>query len=655
MSAFWLMNKEELVSLRNGYSRMVVADQIERVREIGKERRKRLAAIKTRKQAEAYRDEVAAKVARCFGRYPGKTPLNACVTGEIKKRRYRIEKLTFESRPGCIVTANLYIPARRTAPGPAVLMSCGHSRNGKAEGKYQEACIEMAGDGFVVLIFDPIQQGERDQYYRLPEDDHLRSSLCLGHNMMGKQQELCGDFFGAWRAWDAVRALDYLISREEVDPQQVAMTGNSGGGTMTTWMWALDRRIRMAAPACFVTTFLANLENELPSDVEQYPPGALAEGLEMADFLIARAPDPAILLAQKYCFFDRRGAAEAAAEVGRIYQLLECPDQFEFFMGNHPHGFFPDVRHAMRAFFRRNLGMKAGSKIQLDVLTPKELFATPKGQVVPVGSKPVQSHNAELADRLRAQRKVLPPSKLRAQLGSLLGIAAKRDTAVGYRVLRPDEIGEGRVTARYAVHTERRIEAILRKAIAPGGYSQTLNVEEAVRLYVPDWSTEADFRASPVALEWLTEPPLYGVDVRGIGESIPDETLEVTHGYGMDYMAHGFELLLGRSFLGGRVFDLLRTCDLLKQEGAAGITLIGRGQGALIALFAAVLHDDVGAAELYDAPVSFEGWTQEDDLRWPAANCLKNVLLHFDLPDLYRAYNSKVTVHSQWSPRQMPV
>ncbi len=649
------MNKEELVSLRNGYSRMVVADQIDRVREISVERKKRLAAIKTRKQAEAYRDEVAAKAARCFGRYPGKTPLNACVTGEVKQRRYRIEKLTFESRPGCLVTANLYIPAKRTAPGPAVLMSCGHSRAGKAEVKYQEACIEMACDGFVVLIFDPIQQGERDQYYRLAEDNVLRRSLCLGHNMIGKQQELTGEFFGAWRAWDAVRALDYLLSRDEVDPAQVAMTGNSGGGTMTTWLWALDRRLRLAAPACFVTTFLANLENELPSDVEQYPPGALAEGLEMADFLIARAPEPAILLAQKYCFFDRRGAMEAAAEVGKIYRLLDSPSTFEFFMGEHPHGFFPDVRDAMRGFFRQHLGMKSGSKVKPEVLSPKELFATPKGQIVPVGAKPVQILNAELADKLRARRKVLPAAQLREQLCTLLGLPPKRDAAVAYRVLRPESLDEDLSTGRYAVNTERRIEAILRKAVEPEGYTQTLNVEENVRLYVPDWSTEADFRTNPVAREWLKERPLYGIDVRGIGESIPDETLEVTHGYGMDYMAHGFEMMLGSSFLGRRVFDLLRTCDLLLQEGAKDITLIGRGQGALLSLFAAVLHNGVGQAELYDAPVSFEGWTKEDNLAWPAANCPRNVLLHFDLPDLYRAFNRKVSVCSQWSPRQLPV
>lgn len=649
------MIKEELVSLRNGYSRMVVADQIDRVREILTERRKRLAAIKTRKQAEAYRDEVAAKVVRCFGRYPGKTPLNACITDEIKTRRYRIEKLTFESRPGCIVTANLYIPAKRSGPGPAVLQSCGHTVHGKAEEFYQAACIELACDGFVVLIFDPIHQGERDQYYRLPEGDDLRKYTCLGHNMIGRQQELTGEFFGAWRAWDAVRALDYLISRPEVDPKQVAMTGNSGGGTMTTWMWPLDRRIRMAAPSCFVTSFLSNLENELPSDVEQYPPGALAEGLDMADFLIARAPDPAVLLSAKYDFFDRRGAEEAAAEISRIYQLLDASDSFEFFLGNNPHGFFPEMRNAMRTFFCRHFGMQPASKVTLDVRTPKELFATPKGQVVPIGAKPVQTLNAEHAERLRGQRKVLNPAGLRSQLAQLLGVPGKRESKVRYRVLRPDEHDPKRVVARYAVSTERRIEAILRKAIVSDGHRSSLDVEPSVRLYVPNWSTEADFLAHPLTIGLLKDLPLYGVDVRGIGESLPDETEEITHGYGMDYMAHGFELLMGRSFLGGRVFDLLRTCDLLRQEGAKEITLIGRGQGALLALFAAVLDDGITTAELYDAPISFEGWTKEDDLRWPAANCLRNVLLYFDLPDLYRAYSSRVVVHSQWSARQTPV
>lgn len=77
---------------------------------------------------------------------------------------------------------------------------------------------------------------------------------------------------GAWRAWDAVRGLDYLLSRPEVDTTRVGLTGNSGGGTMTTFVNALEDRLTMAAPSCYITTWVHNVENELPADSEQMPP-----------------------------------------------------------------------------------------------------------------------------------------------------------------------------------------------------------------------------------------------------------------------------------------------------------------------------------------------------------------------------------------------
>ena len=111
--------------------------------------------------------------------------------------------------------------------------------------------------GYVVLIFDPLGQGERLQY----PDEKLKSRIGVGvreHLYAGNQQFLVGEFFGAWRAWDGIRALDYLLTRPEVDPKHVGVTGNSGGGTMTTWLCGVERRWTMAAPSCFVTTFRRN-------------------------------------------------------------------------------------------------------------------------------------------------------------------------------------------------------------------------------------------------------------------------------------------------------------------------------------------------------------------------------------------------------------
>ena len=129
-----------------------------------------------------------------------------------------------------------------------------------------------------MLIFDPIGQGERLQYAHAELKPAHRASASASTCYAGNQQFLVGEFFGAWRAWDGIRALDYLLTRPEVDPKHVGITGNSGGGTMTTWLCGVEPRWTMAAPSCFVTTFRRNLENELPADTEQCPPHALALG-----------------------------------------------------------------------------------------------------------------------------------------------------------------------------------------------------------------------------------------------------------------------------------------------------------------------------------------------------------------------------------------
>ena len=247
----------------------------ERVRTIEREATQAKAALQTKADAEAYVRTVREKIAASFGPFPDKTPLNPRVAGVVQRDQYTIEKVIFESRPEFPVTANLYLPKGRPFPLPGVVGSCGHSSNGKANDAYQSFAQGLARQGYVVLIYDPIGQGERLQY----AGGDLKSRVGVGvneHLVAGNQQYLVGEFFGAWRAWDGIRALDYLLTRSEVDPRHVGLTGNSGGGTLTTWLCGWEQRWTMAAPSCFVTTFRRNLENELPQDTEQCPPRALA-------------------------------------------------------------------------------------------------------------------------------------------------------------------------------------------------------------------------------------------------------------------------------------------------------------------------------------------------------------------------------------------
>ena len=637
--------------MRNGYSHMVLDRTVSRVREIRDARTARLAGIRTRRQALAYQEEVRTVIDRAFRPRPRKTALNARITGVVERPAYRIEKVLFESRPGCLVTGNLYLPERLDSPAPGVIGTCGHSNDGKLSDLYQGFCQRLVRNGFVVFIFDPFNQGERDQYHRLP-DRTVVQSCTHAHNMMGKQLELLDHWFGAWRAWDAIRALDYLLTRPEVDPDRVGLTGNSGGGTMTTWTWAVEPRFAMAAPGCFVTTFLHNLENELPADSEQYPPGVIGAGLEMADFLIARAPDPILLLGQTYDYFDRRGLREAYGDVKRFYEILKAPpESAALFIGPQGHGYSSHNQEAMVKFFAGHAGVKRIVKVpETAPLSPADLNVTPGGEVVPAGATPIYELIDAEADRLAGRRKKLTVADLKKRLARRLTLPSKRPLP-HHRNLRPVQADGDRV-ACYAIETEGHIRAILRKRLETQ-HAVSLDVEPEVHLYLPHVSAEEDMAGDALA---ASIKPLYALDVRGLGESFPDDSGSTFfHPYGIDYMSHGYGLLLGESYLGRRVHDVLATLDLLVHGGARRVHLYGRGQGAILALFAGLLHPKVASVTLKNVPLSYRSWTRVPLVAWPAANVPRGVLKEFDLPDCIRALGKKVRIIEPWGPDMAPL
>ena len=223
------------------FPRMVQEWLVQQVRAIEARNETAYTNLRSRSEAEAYVESVRSRIRECFGEFPEKTPLKARVVKTIERDKYRIENVIFESRPGFMVTGNLYVPTGHNQPLPAVLGVCGHSTNGKAAEAYQSFSQSLARQGFVVFIIDPVGQGERLQY--LSDSPKRRYPIGVGeHIQMGNQQTLVGEFLGSWFAWDGIRGLDYLLSRPEVDPKAIGVTGNSGGGTQTTWLCGLESR-----------------------------------------------------------------------------------------------------------------------------------------------------------------------------------------------------------------------------------------------------------------------------------------------------------------------------------------------------------------------------------------------------------------------------
>ncbi len=637
------------------YGHMVHEYYVRRLKEIRSERRERLAGITSRAGAEAYVRYVRNAVRRSFGHLPERTPLNARVVEVESYDSFAVEKVLFESRPGFLVTGTVYRPKQSGDMFPGVLGLCGHSQSGKAEDKYQAFCIGLAQKGFIVCIIDPISQGERIQF--LKSDGAPLPSLCGGHNLMGNQQVLLGDFFGTWRVWDAMRGLDYLLSRRDVDPSRIGVTGNSGGGTLTTFLTALDPRITMAAPSCYICSYLANLENELPADAEQNPPGILAFGLDEADLLMCYAPRPTMILSQIEDFFDERAARTAFEELRRIHELLGSPGTAEYFVGTHEHGFHRENREAMYGFFLKHAGV-SGDPVEdeFEPIPESKLFATENGDAFAAGSRRVFDFIRESGIRLSTDRARLDETELIDAANRLLSIP-ETSGPPPYRVLfhyhrRRADLNQ---RSQFAIETETGIQVILTVFGTTGGKAHP--PEGPIAVYVGHTDGETDIETIPVFREMTTgDRPIVVVDPRGMGVSLADtcNSEDFFDAYGSDYLYASVGELLDESYFGRRVFDLLRAIDFLLSHNAGDIELIGRGLGSVITAFAALLHPSRPTVRLFHYLPSFTMLTEDPPACWPLSSLPRGILRYCDLPDIYTALGSRLTMDEPWDARMQP-
>lgn len=642
----------------NRFPRMVQEYMVGRVREVERAADQRRAALRTKDDAEGYVRDVREKIQQCFGPWPEKTPLNARVTGVVDRDAYKIEKVIFESRPNFPVTANLYLPKGAKGPAPGVVGSCGHSLTGKAEPAYQSFAQGLARQGYAVLIFDPIGQGERLQYVT----GELKPRRGVGvseHLFAGNQQFLVGEFLGAWRAWDGIRALDYLLSRPEVDPRHVGITGNSGGGTMTTWLCGVEPRWTMAAPSCFVTTFRRNLENELPADTEQCPPRVLGLGLDHSDFIAAMAPKPVILLGKEKDFFDARGIEEAHARLRQLYKLLGAEENTGLFIGPTPHGYTKENREAMYHWFNRvTKRPDPGEEPELTIEDAATLACTPRGQVAELKPRTVFSFTQEKAKSLAprraviatsraAQRGAIDPAILQKAVAEILRLPA-REGLPEYRILRGagDRRYPKKGAATYAVETEPGVFAIVTRLDDAALISRPPRGAKRAILYVSHQSADAELREEPLITELIKAEPesaFFACDVRGIGDSQPDTCGPKSFllPYGSDFFYAIHSIMLDRPYAGQRTHDVLRVLDWLKANGHEEVHLAARGWGAIPATFAALLSGGVKQVTLKNALTSYGEIAETEEYRWPLASFVPGVLAKFDLPDCYHALEAK--------------
>jgi len=617
-------------------------------------RRKAVEALDTpekiiQRQKKQYADWVAAN-----GLFPERSSLNPRTVGTIDSGDYRIEKVLYESRPNHHVTANLYVPKEGKPPYPGVLVPCGHSKNGKASGAYQSISILLAKHGFVVLCYDPIGQGERCQL--LDEKGKPRLWGTTEHTLTDIGARLCGWGAATYRIWDGVRSIDYLVSRPEVDAERIGCTGNSGGGTMTSYLMITDKRIYAAAPSCYITSLERLFATIGPQDGEQNVTAQVALGIEHADYLTMRAPKPTLVLAATYDFFDITGTWTSFREAKRLYGILGHGERVNLFEGRAKHGFNQPQRQAALRWMRRWLQGIDDAPVEgeLAVRKDEELQVSESGQIVhDLKGVTVWDLSLARAKALAPEREAFwregPKAKCLAEVRRMAGIRKMTE--------RPAVKAVGSLE-REAVRIEKLIIERPGEVPVPAllFLPKTDKKKVPAVLYVDSRGKGAD-AAPGGAIEQIVAggSAVLAIDARGWGETAPTKPKRYWHNeYPVSYLG----IHLGRPLLGQRVEDVLAALDVLaarKEINPESIGIVGVEGGGPVALHAAALDERFKAVT---TERSIDSWM--DVVATPMCkNQLNGIvpaaLTRYDLPDLVRAIAPrKVEIRRPYDPTGKP-
>ena len=611
---------------------------VEKFRAMAQTRRERLAKITTPEAAGEYVAEVRKRIKSYFNFPSERCDLQAKTIYRREEVDHNIEGVVYFSRPGLAVSS-LFLTPKTAGKHPGVLMLCGHSANGKL-GYYQTIASDLARQGFAVLIIDPIGQGERKEEL-LIDGEYTMLSATYEHNLLGRRLGLAGERFAVWRTYDAVRGLDYLISRSEVDPAIIGVTGCSGGCTLTTYVMAVDDRPTMAAASCAVTTWELNVENEHPVDLEQMPQGLAVPGLELADLLISAAPKPYLILTQSNDFFDPRGTQTVQSEMDKFYKLLGKADNTELFYGIGSHYYSPEHRFAMQKFFGKyaNLPAIGFEKPDQTPIEPAELYCANNKLVDYPGSVPHDELAAQCCRRAAAERLELDEDTLRLTLKKFL--ALPETFAPYFRNLRPGWHAKPDWFGRTALETEpNRVMSVLKYRSSHVTPMYQPPADKKVMLYIGHLDSEFELIRHTPEFDGEVCP----LDVRGMGELTPGGCLQTDdrdffNFYDSDYHYASLGDLIGEPILGGRVHDILCAAKLLEERNCT-VELYGKGQGGIAALFAAFMGKY--AVTLEDVPTSYLELAENYDNTLPQALLPFNILRICDLDELIKYTNAKV-------------
>jgi dienelactone hydrolase len=300
---------------------------------------------KTEDEWRIWRRQFRAQLVRLLGEMPAKVPLNAEVTDRQDMGGYVCEKVIYDTEAFASVPAYVLVPKglKRGEKRPGILAAHGHGigknplvgldGDGKPHEEYQKRlAVQFVERGYVVVAPDWRGFGERVS----PEEWVRKSRDKCNVNYMAEGYR--GYEFLALHIWDGLCTLDYLQSRKEVDEKRLGCVGVSFGGTMTTYLAALDKRIRCACVSGYISTIR---EGAMPGRANfcgaQFMPGLLTIG-DIAEVAGLIAPRPLVAeMGEEDRGFLIDDAERAFRQVARIYRAANARNALvkDRFAGGH--------------------------------------------------------------------------------------------------------------------------------------------------------------------------------------------------------------------------------------------------------------------------------------------------------------------------------
>ena len=525
---------------------------------------------------------------------PERTPLNAKITGTLDRDGYRVEKLHFQSKPGLYVTGNLYLPARIEGKLPAVLYVCGHSGRGRDGNKtsFQHHGQWFATHGYACLIIDTLQLGE------IPGIHHgtYRENRWWWHS--------AGYTPAGVECWNGMRALDYLVSRPEIDAGRLAVTGISGGGAATFWIAAADERVKACVPVSGM------------SDLESYVTQKVCNGHCDCMFFYNTYrwewSTIAALIAPRAMLFENSGydpifpmpANERIRDrLADAYRWYEKKPGELFDIGVTPGGHSDNVELRLMAYRWINKQLKNDnsevSEPSLPTIEGKDLRVFPEDSDLP-------------ADRIngRIDESFVPIATPQTPDGreACSKWAEELRGQLAQRVFHewPDQAPAAEVRERdkesglMMLNTEDEIIVMARKSTTATRGERTEGLPPRIWLVIlspddpegqlPDWAEKIVPRGQAVT---LLSPRGSSATTRWNDRNPPNYVLR----------AHA---LLGRTVDAGRVWDVQSVARMLHETEGNELTVgvVGRGVAGILGAYAALFEPSISEVIAVDPPAS---------------------------------------------------